>query len=116
MKEDCGCTNQNLCDHGKLGWFTEPDRSVASLPPPRSKHEYPSFVREPGIGLPPKSPERPPTPAVGNTPVPTEEQALAALQRYRECPTPTDNELVQRWIAAEKDNPVEHARRIQLTK
>ena len=28
----------------------------------------------------------------------TEEQALAALRRYRKLPTPEDNALVQRWM------------------
>ena len=62
-------------------------------------------MREPGIGSPPDSGVR----------VPTEEQALAALRRYRKFPTPEDNALVQRWIAAAKVDPIEHARRIRCT-
>ncbi len=73
--------------------------------PARSSRDFPSFVREPGIGSPPDSGVR----------VPTEEQALAALRRYRKLPTPEDNALVQRWIAAAKDDPIEHARRIRCT-
>lgn len=74
--------------------------------PARSKRDFPSFVREPGIGSPPDH----------SVQVPTEAQALAALQRYRKLPTPEDNDIVQRWIAAAKGDPTEYARRIHLTK
>lgn len=87
--------------------MTEVSMGGPSTPSPgRPRRYFPSFVREAGISQPP--------PRIG-APVPTEEQALAALRRYREFPTPEDNALVQRWIAAVKDDPAEHARRIRST-
>ena len=72
----------------------------------RKRGEFPSFVREPGIDLPPDS----------STSVPTEEQALAAHRRYRQHPTEKDAKLVQQWVAAAKGDPVEQARRIDRTR
>lgn len=75
--------------------------------PDRSKRHFPSFVREPGVSLPPAPRDA--------APAPTQEVALAALKRYRGHPTDADRRLVHAWLEAAKDDPEEYARRLRLT-
>lgn len=87
--------------------MTETATGGPEAPPPnRSRREFPSFVREPGVSLPPLP---------DNAPAPTQKEALAALKRYRQHPTDEDRRLVHAWLEAAKDNPGEYARRLHLT-
>lgn len=87
--------------------MTETATGGPEAPPPnRSRREFPSFVREPGVSLPPAP--------LDAAPAPTQEVALAALKRYREHPTDEDSRMVHAWLEAARDNPREYARRLRL--